>query len=75
MPLGVGFYGMNADDSENHEFCKFCYQKGVFTDPNMTVEEMIESSIKNMTEDLHFSPAKATELAHTFIPTLARWRQ
>lgn len=74
MPLGGDFYGTNADGSFTKEYCKFCFQKGSFTDPTLTVEGMIKLSIKNMTEELGFDVGKATTLAESFIPKLKRWK-
>lgn len=75
MPLGAGFYGTQADGSETPEYCKFCFQGGSFTNPDQTVEEMIQSSIENMTNDLGMPLDTAKELARSFIPTLSRWKK
>jgi hypothetical protein len=75
MPLGTpGFYGTNADSSENTDYCKFCYQNGGFTQPDLTVDGMIDSSAKFMTEHLKFDEAKAREMSEAVIPKLKRWR-
>lgn len=74
MPLGDGFYGTNKDRSKNEEYCTFCFQNGDYTNPHETLETMIQKSIDNMTKDLSMSEAKAKELAHTFIPSLKRWK-
>lgn len=76
MPLSAEFgnLGTNADGSTTSEFCVFCFSGGSFTNPNQTLEEMIQSSIENMTTDLNMPLEKATELANSFIPTLRRWQ-
>ena len=76
MPLSAEFgnLGTNADGSTTSEFCSFCFAKGKFTNPNQTMEEMIQSSIENMTNDLNMPPEKARELASSFIPKLRRWQ-
>ncbi len=61
--------------SNNFEFCNFCFADGQFTNPSQTLEEMIQSSIENMTADLNMPIERATELANSFIPTLRRWRK
>jgi hypothetical protein len=38
------------------------------------MEEMIASSIENMTQDLQMPLEQATNLANSFIPTLRRWQ-
>lgn len=67
-------YGTNRDGSENSEYCKYCFQNGLFTDPNMTVEQMIENSISYMVNGLKMNEAKARSLSQIIIPQLKRWR-
>ncbi len=77
MPLSKEFgnLGTNADGTTSDEFCVFCFANGDFTNPNQTLEEMIASSIENMTTDLQMPFEQASELANSFIPTLRRWQQ
>lgn len=77
MPLSKEFgnSGTNADGTTTDEFCVFCFANGDFTNPNQTLEEMIASSVENMTSDLQMPLERATELAYSFIPTLRRWQQ
>lgn len=77
MPLSAEFgnHGTNADQSRNDEYCSFCFQNGEFANPNQTLEQMIESSVENMTADLNMPPEKAVELANSFIPNLRRWQK
>lgn len=76
MPLSKDFgnLGTNSDGSGTEEFCIFCFKNGAFTQPDQTMEEMIRSSIENMTQDLKMPLEQATHLANTFIPTLRRWQ-
>ena len=76
MPLSADFgnLGTNNDGSKTDEYCSFCFQNGEFTNPTQTLEEMINSSIENMTADLNMPREKASELANSFIPTLRRWQ-
>jgi DNA-directed RNA polymerase subunit N (RpoN/RPB10) len=78
MPLSEEFgnFGTEKDGSSNSEYCSFCYQKGSFANPDQTLDEMIQSSIENMTgSDLNMPIEKATELANSFLPTLKRWKK
>lgn len=34
-------YGTNKDSSYNSAFCKSCFQKGEFTEPDLTKEQLI----------------------------------
>ena len=75
MPLSEEFgnLGTNADGTTTSEYCAFCFADGRFTNPDQTLDEMIQSSIENMTTDLNMPREKASELANSFIPTLRRW--
>lgn len=41
-------YGTNKDKSKNYAFCNCCYKKGKFTNPNLTKEEFIETSMESI---------------------------
>lgn len=76
MPLGTAeFYGTEANGSENRFYCKFCFQNGSFTKPDMTLNEMIESSVTFMSEKLNFPQEMAQEMSSAIIPTLKRWQK
>lgn len=75
MPLGApGFYGTNSDGSENTEYCKFCFESGSYTQPDMTVDQMIESSVSYMVKGLRVPEEKARSMSQLIIPTLKRWK-
>jgi hypothetical protein len=75
MRLAEGFYGTSVDGGTTPEYCRFCFQNGAFVNPNQTLEEMIESSVQNMTQELKMPEDKARELAQSVIPTLKRWNK
>ena len=76
MPLSADFgnYGTEESGSPVSEYCMFCFKDGEFTNPNQTVDEMIASSIENMTGDLGMPLDQATQLANDVIPSLKRWQ-
>lgn len=82
MPLGyfttadgarVHNYGANDDGSENHEYCKFCFQNGKFVEENLTLKDMIDKSVGFMTSEFKMSEEKARSLSQQVIPNLKRW--
>jgi len=75
LSADFGNKGTNADGTKIDEYCSFCFQNGEFTAPDQTLEEMINSSVENMTADLNMPPEKAAELANSVIPTLKRWQK
>lgn len=83
MPLGeftdtdgkkVTNLGTRADGTQSSEYCSLCFQRGAFSQPNLTLQDMISMSVKNMTGELKMPEEKARELAHTVVPKLKRWR-
>ncbi len=64
-------FGTNADGSKNNEYCSYCFRNGKFTEPNMTVEQMIEKCAGIM-KQMQMSQAQI-EQTKTFIPMLKRW--
>ena len=76
MPVDETFanFGTEADGSSSCEFCTFCYQKGEFTNPHQTIDEMVASSVDFMTSNLGFSAAEAAELSNNVIRKLRRWQ-
>lgn len=65
-------FGTNADGSQNQEYCKYCYQNGAFTEPNITMEQMIEKCAGIMRQ--MNIPEAQIEQTKTFIPMFKRWR-
>lgn len=51
-PIVKADYGTNADGSLNDEYCKDCFQNGEFTEPDITLEEMITRKTKEMMEKI-----------------------
>ena len=65
--------GTNTDGSTNQEYCVYCYQKGSFTQPNMTMQEMIDFCIPILVRE-GFEEEQAKAMVNGTIPTLKRWQ-
>ncbi len=78
MPLGDmpdEFLGTNADGSKSEEYCSYCYNNGAFINPNMTLEQMIETASKGWSDqDPNVSYEQALEVSKMNIPGLKRWQ-
>lgn len=74
MPLAAGFYGAWQDGKENLDYCKFCFQEGGFTEPTLSLDDMLARSIAHMQRELKFSAEEAEALARRVIPQLRRWQ-
>ena len=73
MPLdNPELQGIEKDGSKSNEYCKYCYQNGAFTNPDMTLKEMTSVVITQM-EKMNFD-SKAIDMAVSSLPNLKRWR-
>ncbi len=66
-------FGTNANGSQNQDYCRYCYQNGQFTTPNITMEQMIEKCASIM-KQMNI-PEAQIEQTKTFIPMLKRWKK
>lgn len=74
MPVEkVNDYGTNADGTKNKDYCHFCFSKGKFTDPDITLEQMIDRVVE-FAKQLKVPADKAQEMVKDFIPQLKRWQ-
>lgn len=68
-PLGGG---TNADGSRSSEYCSHCFRDGKFTEPNITLAEMV-SKVEGKLRSMHFPGFLARRFAKD-IPSLRRWQ-
>lgn len=66
--------GTEADGSLSSDYCHGCFQDGKFTEPEITMKEMIEKSLKFTAEDLNITIDEARSYLESIMPTLKRWR-
>lgn len=74
MPLGDGMFGTNADGSFSDEYCKMCFQNGVFVEPSLTLDQMIQKSVDYMTSQLNIPEPEAREATTKALSSLKRWQ-
>jgi hypothetical protein len=74
MPLGDSDHGTNSDGNMNPEYCKYCFQKGRFTDHGISMEGKIAKNVE-LAMKMGMPVTKAKELAENTIPKLKRWRR
>ena len=67
-------FGTDADGSRNEECCTHCFQSGEFTDPDLTMQQMIDKVAGFGAAELGMSEDEAKQMASSFIPTLGRWQ-
>ena len=67
-------FGTLANGFKNNDYCKYCFQDGQFTDPDITMEKYIDKVIGIMVRQNIMPEAQATKLMREVIPTLKRWK-
>ncbi|TPG69206.1 transcriptional regulator [Brevibacillus laterosporus] len=72
MPLHEEVLGTEQDNSKSQEYCTYCYDKGAFTAPDCTMEQMIEICIPHMVGD-GMSEQQARTMLTGLFPQLKRW--
>ncbi len=74
MPMKPGDFGTNANGGMSGEYCKFCFRNGRFTEPDITMQQMIEKVAGFMVTLEKMPENEAKRMARTLIPELRRWR-
>jgi len=66
-------FGTEASGTPSSNYCTYCYQKGVFTEPDITLEQMIDQCVKHMVEQKIMPEEKARALMTKYLPQMKRW--
>lgn len=64
--------GTNSDGTVSTKYCEYCYEKGQFSQPDITAKEMQEF-VKHKMKDMGF-PGFLAGLFSKGIPKLERWK-
>ena len=67
-------FGTTAEGWRQNDYCSYCYQDGKFTQPDITLERMIEFVVKPTAEATGMSETEARALAQNTLPHFKRWR-
>ena len=68
-------FGTNATGGRNDLYCIHCYRDGKFTQPDMTVETMIDRVAGFVSAETGISSELARTRAAELLPKLERWQQ
>ena len=73
LPLdNVDNRGTEKDGSKSDIYCKYCYQNGAFTKPDMTLDQMMEISKTQMKK--RNLPEMIIKQSMSMMPGLKRWQ-
>jgi hypothetical protein len=67
-------FGTNTDGTRNDDYCSTCFRKGEFTQPDLTVEEMIQTVAEQISARIGMPHPRAEAIAREAIPALKRWK-
>lgn len=65
--------GTEKDGSKSDTYCKYCYQNGAFTNPDMTLQKMQETASAEMKKQQ--LSADIIRQSLEMLPHLKRWKQ
>ncbi|MEK6845448.1 MAG: zinc ribbon domain-containing protein [Nanoarchaeota archaeon] len=71
---GPNDYGTEIDRAKSKDYCKYCYQRGEFTQRTVTKEQMIKRCAGFIYARMKVSKDEAYQQASRIVPTLRRWR-
>ena len=75
MPLKIiDDRGTEADGTKCDDYCSGCYEVGEFTEPEITMKEMIEQSLSTTANTLEITIEEARAYLKSLFPTLKRWQ-
>lgn len=73
MPMNTeALYGKNKDDSQNTDYCIYCYPNGDFNKPEKNLSEMIETCVPFMMKE-GYSEEEARNYLQKNLAHLKRW--
>ena len=64
-------FGTNADGTENHDYCAWCYRDGEFISQGL--DEIIEYNAPYLMEATGYTAEEAVSFLGAVLPTLKRW--
>lgn len=68
-------FGTTLDGSRSEDYCCFCYQDGRFTEPDITMDGMIDKCVAVLVEHNVMPESQARAILTKFIPRLKRWQK
>lgn len=68
-------FGTAANGFRVNDYCHFCFQDGAFTEPDISMEGMIDKCVGIMAQKGIMPEAQAKALMTEVIPKLKRWQK
>lgn len=75
MPMeSPDLFGTEAGGSKSKDYCTYCFQNGRFTEPEISMQAMIDKCVAVMVQMNIMPEEQARALMTKTLPTLKRWR-
>ena len=71
---GSNDYGTEIDRSKSQDYCKYCYQRGEFTQKLLTKDQMLKRCAGLIYARMKVSKEESLKQAQVLVPTLKRWK-
>jgi hypothetical protein len=68
-------FGTAASGFRINDYCCWCYAGGAFTEPDISMEQMIDKCVAIMNEHGIMPEAQARSLMTQVMPELKRWKK
>jgi hypothetical protein len=72
---GPSDYGTEIDRTKSRDYCKYCYQRGEFTQKIVSQDHMVKRCAGFIYARGKVSRDEAFQMASELVPTLKRWRK
>jgi len=67
-------FGTAASGFKINDYCRYCFQDGAFTEPDISMKSMIDKCVGIMAEQGIMPEPRARALMTEMIPKLKRWQ-
>ena len=74
LPTKPAERGTERDGMLSDHYCDGCIRNGEFTEPEITLKEMIEKSVPSTAVNRNMTIEEAKSYLENLLPTLRRWR-
>jgi len=68
-------FGTDAVGYRVNDWCHYCYTNGAFTQPDISMQAMLDKCVDGMVRRRIMSAYKARDLMVEVLPRLKRWRR
>ncbi len=76
MPLrSPDDFGTDEAGYRVNDYCRHCFVRGAFTEPAITMEQMLDRCVRVMADQQIMPAGRARALMQETLPLLKRWKQ